>query len=204
MTTTKTALFSGIAALALIGSAGYALAHAAGMHTMTVRTPDGGVATIEYSGNVAPKITFGAAPIPSAFLGARAPFAAFDRISAEMNHEMDVLLRQAGMLTQPAASTSPFYSTMLQGMPSPGRGYSWTAAMSGNGVCTRTMRITRNGNAKPHIVASSSGDCAGAASDGLTSAPARALPNGRNGVTTASDRSGPRLPHFRVVGYTMH
>ncbi len=45
MTRTKSAILAGIAALALAGSA-YAAMAAPALHTMTVRTPDGGIATI--------------------------------------------------------------------------------------------------------------------------------------------------------------
>ena len=119
----KTAILAGIAALALAGTA-YAAANAPAMHRMTVTTPDGGTATIEYSGKVAPTIRFGAAPMHAAFFGPAFPFAGFDRISAAMNREMDVLLRQADMLNAPFVS--PLFSATLRGAPG-GHAQSWLA-----------------------------------------------------------------------------
>src|SRR5579863_8308821 len=93
MRTLRTALLAGVAASA-IGLSGAALAESPQTHVMTVRLPDGGVEEIRYTGDVPPQIVFAAgpastdvfAPLPS-FFGPGSPFAALDRISAEMDRQ---------------------------------------------------------------------------------------------------------------------
>ncbi|MGN6147885.1 MAG: hypothetical protein ACTHPD_05040, partial [Rhizomicrobium sp.] len=85
MRKTTMALMAG--ALALAGTAAWAAS--SDVHHMTVRLADGSVANIEYTGDVAPKVSIreGApmsladfAPLPRA-----APFADFQQIDAMMN-----------------------------------------------------------------------------------------------------------------------
>src|ERR1700745_1106378 len=51
----RSASLAGIAAVALIGSTGAAVAQSADTHVMQVRLPDGGIGEIYYTGNVPPK-----------------------------------------------------------------------------------------------------------------------------------------------------
>lgn len=190
-----------LVALAVAGSAGYAAAQQPAMHTMTVKMPDGGIATIRYSGNVAPNVTFGRAPWSAAFFGASSPFAAFDRISAQMNREMDVLLRQAHMLALPFADSNPLFHATLHPdgnrAPSGLMQYSMMSTLSGNGSCTRSVAITSSGNgAKPHIVSQTSGHCAKTAGHAKWSAaPAQAA---------AKRARTPGVPMFYDAGYAPH
>src|ERR1041385_5497790 len=90
-----------IAGAAIFGLAGLAptVAREFGTHTMTVRVPGGGVATIEYAGKVAPKVSFQAVPIAGpwadpfiAFTQRDFPaFAALDRVSAAMDQQIDAM-----------------------------------------------------------------------------------------------------------------
>ncbi len=195
----KTAILTGIAALALAGTA-YAGAPTPALHRMTVRTPDGGVATIEYRGNVAPKIRFAAAPAPAAFFGYANPFAGFDRISAAMNREMDVLLRQADMLNAPVAN--PLFNATLRGAPN-SHAQSWRARAGTNGFCMQSVEITQSGNARPKVVSHTAGNCSSAGLQGTT---AHAIPRNGHGMLRALEKAPPRarLPLFYEAGYKPH
>src|ERR1051326_1747116 len=99
----RKALFAGIAASAM-GFTGAALAQNSNTHLLTVKLPDGGVAQIRYTGDVPPQVEFskGApldvwAPIPTLF-GPGSPFAALDRISAEMDQEAAAMFARADAL----------------------------------------------------------------------------------------------------------
>lgn len=206
MKNSKSTLFAGIAALALIGSAGLAAAHVAPtMHTMTVKMPDGGLATIEYSGNVAPDVTFGHAPMPAAFFGVASPFAAIDNISAEMNREMNTLLRQADMLRMPMPASNPLYNATLQGAPGTANSYSVVETMAGNHVCAQSMQMTRDAQGKTHVVRHTSGNCSGAA--GLMQGAADASPehwHSNHGLQTATGHGEQeaQLPVTREIHFT--
>jgi hypothetical protein len=195
----KIAILAGITALALAGTA-YAGAQAPAMHRMTVRTPDGGVAMIEYRGNVAPKVRFGAAPAPTAFFGTVDPFVGFDRISAAMNREMDVLLRQADMLNAPFAT--PLFHATLRNAPKR-HAQSWLARARTNGFCMQSVSITQSGNAKPHVVAHTAGNCG---NTGLHGTTAHAIPRNGHGMLKALEKAParPKLPLFYEAGYKPH
>ena len=198
----RTVVLAGIAALALAGTA-YAAAQRPVLHTMTVKTPDGGVATIEYSGNVAPKVTFGTVPMQASFFGAASPFADIDRISAAMNREMGALLRQANMLAVPFATANPLYNATLNGAPAR-NARSWFARAGASGFCMRSVEITRNGTSKPKIVSHSTGNCGG--SSGLAGTTEHAIPRNGHGMLEAVGKApaNHKLPLFYEAGYTPH
>src|SRR5690348_15338895 len=93
-------------ALALAGTA--ALAGGPNLHTMTVKLPDGGVAKIEYSGNVPPKVDISTGS-PRGDFAAFAPGIAFSglpdlaKIEAAMDRQMDDMLRKADAIMEMAA-----------------------------------------------------------------------------------------------------
>lgn len=131
-------------------------------HRLTVQLPDGEVETITYSGNVAPKVSF--RPIaetdPLAWAAADfglPSFAAMDRIAAEMDRQMNVMMYQAEMLSRlPQADT--LNSAVLHGLPAGTTSYSVVQTSTGNGVCTRVTRITQEAqDAKPQVVSETSG-----------------------------------------------
>jgi hypothetical protein len=159
-----TALLAGVAAIA-IGFSGAAFARGPQIHVMTVQLPDGGVARIRYTGDVAPRISFGEAPVSAEtpplsapLFGPGSPFAALDRISAEMDREMSAMLGQAAALSA-AAQSGRLATTALRGLPPGSTGFSFVSTMSGNGVCSQSLQITSTGNGPPHIVRHSSGNC---------------------------------------------
>jgi hypothetical protein len=163
----RVALLVGAAA-AVMGLSGAALAQSSNMHTMTVQLPGGGVAEIHYTGNVPPKVTLSSGPVattgallPAASLFAtQAPFAALDRISAEMDREAAALLRYAHtMAAQPWPASGGLTLTNAQNLPPGTRGFSYVSTITGNGVCTRSTEITATGNEPPRVVTHSSGNC---------------------------------------------
>jgi len=160
-----------IAGATVIGLAGLApaLARALDTHTVTVRVPGGGVETIEYTGKIAPKVSFQAIPIIGPVTDpfvAFSPFpslAALDRIAAAMDRQMDAMMRQADMLAI-MPQGQPLYNATLNGLPRGATTFSMVSESSGNGVCMHVTRITQGpGDAKPHVVSETSGNC-GAAS----------------------------------------
>lgn len=201
----KTTILAGIAALALAGTA-YAGSRGPVVHTMRVKTPNGTVATIEYTGNVAPTVRFGTVPMRAAFFGTASPFAAFDRISLAMNREMNVLLRQANMLTVPFAMPNALYDATLNGRAPMGHVHSMMARFSGSGVCMRAMQITRTDNGRPHVVTQTSGDCNTAGHAGLTGAGPALAPRNGHGMLEAVGKAHVKhkLPMFYEAGYTPH
>jgi hypothetical protein len=158
-----------LAGAAVIGLAGLAptLARELDSHTLTVRVPGGGVETIDYTGKVAPKVSFQAIPVSGpvespfvAFAPALFPnFMTLDRISAEMDRQMDAMMQQVEMLAA-VPQGQQLYSATLNGMPQGATSYSIVSETFGNGVCTHVTRITQGaGDAKPHVVSQTSGNC---------------------------------------------
>lgn len=150
-------------------------------HLMTVHLPGGGVETIEYSGNVVPHVSFKpvmvhrvADPWADDFfwpVGFGMPsFAAFDSIAAQMNAQMNAMMRQAELLTR-LPQNQPLSRAVLDNLPAGTTSFSYVATSTGNGVCTHVTRVTRGkDDAKPQVVSQTSGDC------GATShAPAQPL-----------------------------
>ena len=157
-----------IAGAAVIGLAGLAptIARELDTHTVTVRIPGGGVETITYTGKVAPRVSFQQIPVSGPVDGSFAAFApigfpsfaALDRISAEMDRQMDAMMRQTQMLA--AMPQSPLYHATLKGVPGGATTFSMVSETSSNGVCTHVTRITQGaGDARPQVVSQTSGNC---------------------------------------------
>lgn len=195
MRTLHKALFAGVAAVALAGS-GAAMAQNSQTHVMTVRVPNGGVAEIRYTGDVAPQVVVRSGPaaadalpvLPSVF-GAGSPFAMLDRISAEMDREAAAMFRETEALAQHARSGQP----IAVALPGGGQAYSFVSTMSGNGVCTQSVEITSTGNGPPKVVSHSAGNCGPAGgTSGAVNLPAAPAPAGeRNPVWTSTPAQRP-------------
>ena len=187
----RSALLAGAAAAA-IGFSGAALAQSSDSHVMTVRLPDGGVAQIRYTGTVAPRVSFSdrpsaieaLAPMPLLF-GPGSPFAALDRISAEMDRQAAALFRQTDALT---ASAGPLDAAALRNLPSGSQSYSFVSTLSGSGVCSESVQITAQGNgAPPRVVRHRSGNCGSiAGGTGAVSLPTAPTPPTRPDVVWTS------------------
>lgn len=161
-----------LAALALAGLAGsaaaetiahrFTVAPAPGIHELVVRLPDGSLERIRYAGNRPPQVRIDSEPDsgPGLFdpFWPSTPFADLDRISAAMDHEAAVMMQQADSMMR----TSPGHPVMvgLKGLPAGVQGYSMVSTMSGNGVCTRSVRYFSAGDGKPRVESSASGNCA--------------------------------------------
>jgi hypothetical protein len=166
MRLTRKAAVAGLASFAVAGAA--LAADAPRFHMMNVNLPDGAVAHVRYSGEVAPTVTVDPAPGPrwfdpaSAFSGFdRAPFAAFDRIAAEMDREAAAMLRQARRGGGTGEIAGPDLLA-AGGFPAGAAGYSFVSETTSNGTCTRSVEVTRAApTAKPHVVTSATGNCAG-------------------------------------------
>ena len=156
----RTTLLASAAALVTFGTA---LAQTA--NTMAVALPGGGVAQIQYTGNIPPKVVIGEAPPAFAawspvasFFGPDSPFAMMERVSAEMNRQAAAMFRRAELLAAQARSEEPI-EAIFGNLPAGGRSYSYISTMSGNGVCSRSVEITSQGSGPPRVVSRSSGNC---------------------------------------------
>ncbi len=135
--------------LALAGGTGLALAQT--VHSMTVGLPNGGLAQIQFFGNVAPKAAFLSEPPAAEYRYPASPFAMLDRISAQMDRDMDALMSDV--------AAAPPLVDLLPGTTQ----HSVVSTMVGDGrFCMRSVEITREApGARPHVVRHSSGDCRG-------------------------------------------
>lgn len=173
MRSIRSALLVGVAAVAVAASAGFALAKNPTVHDLTVRLPDGAVARIQYTGKVAPRVTFAATPLAfaatpfaTAFYGPLAPpeaspFVSLDRISAQMDADMNALMQQADSLAMPVVMPDQVLSLNLAIAPRGATQYAFESMAMGNGdYCTRSMQVTSRGAGEsPKVVSHSSGDC---------------------------------------------
>jgi hypothetical protein len=186
----RKALLAGAAAIAIAISGA---ASAQTVHVMNVAVPGGGVAQIRYVGDVPPQVAVVPAPAAygawmpvSSLFGADSPFAMMDRIAAEMDRRAAAMFRyaeamtaraDAGRVVETAADTVPPGVT-----PFGGESYSFVSTISGNGICSQSVRIVSRGDGtKPVVERHSSGNCGGAA----------AVPRGRSGVQPASPVPAP-------------
>jgi len=174
MRLTRKAVLAGLASLAVAGAA--VAAEAPRFHSMNVNLPDGAVVHVRYSGEVAPTVTVGRAPAPRWLDPAGvltgfdpAPFAALDRMAAEMDREAAAMLRQARLGVD---GGWPGLDLAAAGnLPAGAAAYSFVSETTSNGRCTRSVEVTRAApKAKPNVVTHQSGDCAG--SPALQAAPA--------------------------------
>jgi hypothetical protein len=153
----STLLVGGIAALTLAGATAMAAERQDPTHEITVRLPGGGVERIEYTGNVAPRVIVDSAPLfaPIGFWSDPA-FASLDRISAEIDRQMDAMFRQA---MSGAPFTNGLNEAVLGKLPEGASSYSMISTSTGNGFCMRTTETTITGNGKPQTVSHQSGNC---------------------------------------------
>jgi hypothetical protein len=145
------------------------------VHEMTIQLPGGGSETIQYTGKVAPKVSFDQRPFlltwpaPIAF-GFEPSFAALDRIAADMDRQMDTFWRQADTM---ARRESPDLDQVeIQNLSPGASAYSIMSESFGNNFCSRVTEITTRPNGgKPKVVSRTSGNCNASPGGALTSAP---------------------------------
>jgi hypothetical protein len=148
-----------LAGLGAVSLAGVAVAASKPVtHQMSVPLPDGSVARIEYVGDVAPKVTVAPAPLSVAFPS----FGMFDRGMADMQRQIDAMIRQANELASHSAPVVPGMNVAAYGnMPAGANSVTVVSTSNGSKTCTRTTEVTSQGTGKPpKVVTNVSGDCA--------------------------------------------
>jgi len=158
----RTAVLAGAAALCVAGAA---VAASNDTHMMAVSLPDGSVAHIQYKGDVAPKVRIdpilAIAPIGFVDWFDDAPFAAFDRIFADMDRQAATMMRQFQVLqTQPAGNWVKPDLAAFGGMPAGTVSYRFVSTSEGDHVCSRSWQVTSQGGGRqPKLVSVSSVGC---------------------------------------------
>jgi len=158
-----------LAGLGAVTLAGAAAAASRDTHVLSVPLPDGSTARIEYVGNVAPKVTVAPAPMSVAFPG----FGMFDRTMADMQRQIDAMMRQANEMAAHPAAGMPGMNVAAYGN-APAGAQSVTVVSTSNGAktCTRTTEVTSQGAGKPpKVVTNVSGDCGAAPAAPLVGNP---------------------------------
>lgn len=168
MSKLRVTALAGAAALAIAGTAFAATPFAAtpkpnsNSHVMTVPLPDGAVARVEYTGNVAPKVTvqprplgeFGWAPM------ALPSFAGFDRMIEQMNRETEAMMRQAQTIAHQPPGAATRYIASYGNMPAGATSTTIVSYSNGGRTCTRTTETVSEGAGKaPKVISSVTGDC---------------------------------------------
>lgn len=150
--------------------AGTAIAASPKTHVINVSLADGSVARIEYTGDVAPRVTIAPAPLQSAWLPGEMPsFAGFDRMIEQMNRQTQEMMRQVQQVQlhpgQPGLNVAGYGN-----LPAGADSVSVVSVSNGRGTCTRTTQVVSQGAGKPPKVTSNvSGECG--SGTGAASAP---------------------------------
>jgi hypothetical protein len=174
MRLTRTAILAGGAALLVAGTAAAA---AEKLHTMNVSLPDGSVAQIEYSGDVAPKVSVApAAAVPVVYAD---PFAELDRMAAYMEAQHQAVMQQVAAMEKAAAQTganAPGQMTVVGDLPA-GTHFTYVSSTTDEHGCTQTVEYSSDGSsAQPKVTRTSAGSCDKAASDAPVAASAARQP----------------------------
>ncbi len=166
----RTALIGGAVAVAATGAAVAASEH---IHMMKVNLPDGAVAQIHYTGDVAPKVEVVSGPAAQRLMAVPvgldddaffAPFARMDMIMAQMEQQHQAMMQQIAQMNEAAATASDGAPAHLVAMGQLPQGatvhYSFYSSTSGKNGCTQTVEWRSDGSGKqPQVTRASSGDC---------------------------------------------
>lgn len=170
----RTTILAGGAALLLAGTAAYA---ADKLHTMNVALPDGSVARIEYTGDVAPRVAI--VPVEAIPVAYADPFAELDRMAAYMEARRRAMMRQVGAMERAAAEVSagaPGQMTLVGNLPA-GTHFTYVSSTTDANGCTQTVEYSSDGSsAQPKITRTSAGSCDKATSDAPVAASASRQP----------------------------
>ena len=164
----RKAICAGVAAVALVGVAGLAVAEIKNAHVLDVRLPDGSSAHIHYFGDTPPTVSFAPAPMAlsvrspaSDLFGPDSPFGALERMSQAMDLQADAMLREAAAQSGLAFAGPDLMPIDVAKLPPGGQSFSMVSTLSGNGVCTRSVEYRSLGDGKPpQVVTRTSGTCA--------------------------------------------
>lgn len=146
-----------LAGLGAVTLAGAAAASGRDTHIMNVPLPDGSTARIEYVGNVMPKVNI--TPAPSAW--AFPSFGMFDRGLADMEHQIDAMMRQVDAIARQPIGGAPGVNVAAYGnAPAGTQSVTVVSTSDGTKTCTRTTEVTAQGSGKPpKVVTNVTGDC---------------------------------------------
>lgn len=159
----KAALFGA----AVLSVAGAAMAAGHYTHEMKVALPDGSIARIEYTGDVAPRVSVtSAVPVaPVAFLNPfdPVPFMDLDRVSDQMEEQASALMRQVDAMRTAAsdANAKPQLAASAN-LPAGTGNFTFISIGNGKGTgsCYRSVQVTSDGSgAHPKIVSNREGNC---------------------------------------------
>jgi hypothetical protein len=166
----RTTILAGSAALLLAGTAAYA---ADKLHTMNVSLPDGSIAQIQYTGDVAPQVVV--APADAAPIAYVDPFAELDRMAAFMEAQRQAMMQQVAAMEQAAAragASAPGQSTVVSDLPA-GTQFSYVSSTTDANGCTQTVEYSSDGSsAQPKVTRTSAGNCDKATSEAPVTASA--------------------------------
>lgn len=145
----RIALLAGAAGIVLAGLTGMATAQTvtnpAQTHVLNIRLPNGQVEQVRYTGDVPPTVTLApdtAMQVVFPSFGPGSPFALLERMSADMDRRAASMFRH------------------IDAMPPNAGGFAVVPALSGPGVCMRSVQVTYTGNGQaPHVVSQTAGDC---------------------------------------------
>jgi hypothetical protein len=163
-----------LAGLASLAGAGAAVAAERDVHVIKVKLPDGSIQQIRYRGDIPPR--FVVVPVRVRSAQAANPFAAMERMRAEMDRRMDAMMRMAAR-AEASAPRGSGVTLVSNGRALPPGTVSYSSVTTSNGAatCTRSVRVISMGPDKPvKVEKQSAGDCATAASAPAGSAPSRA------------------------------
>ncbi|WP_162806651.1 hypothetical protein [Sphingosinicella terrae] len=190
MRLTGKAVLAGLASIAL-GGAAAAAGTEPRYNIMIVALPNGGTATIHHTGDVPPRIAFGAVaarampPPIGAWRGMDPPpFATFDRIVAAMEARAAAMLRMATLAAQAPQAVGPRLDLVSgPALPRGMAGYRLVSQVASDGACTRSVTVASEGaGKKPKVFTQTSGDCAApkAAAGAADEKPAAPAPETRD------------------------
>ncbi len=162
-------------------------------HFMAVQLPGGGVAQITYFGNVPPRIvvdssaSYAPAPMivtmPGPGFAAAEPFAALDRVAAEMDAQADAMMRQAVLMASGPGAGYDASSGMVS--------TTYVASFGQGGFCARSVEIDAGAaGMRPRVVSHVAGSCGAAASATRAYEPMRQAPDARLVRARATARQG--------------
>lgn len=157
----RTTILAGGAALLLAGTAAAA---AEKLRTMNVALPDGSVAQIHYSGDVAPQVSV--QPVDAVPVVYVDPFAEFEQLAAYMEAQQQAMMQQVAAMQQAAAQGG------TAALPA-GVHYTYVSSTTDANGCTQTVQYRSDGSgAQPQVTRASAGACDKAISDAPVTAGA--------------------------------
>jgi hypothetical protein len=193
-----TTLLAGVASIALAGTVA--------AQTLTVQLPDGTTEQINYSGDVAPQVSFTpaqaapTAPAADWAFGPQSPFALMQQVAAQMDRDADAMMRQMQQTAaQPLAGPGQPIQIDMTRLPAGTQSYSFVSTLSLSGVCSRSTEIIAKGpGQKPQVITHSSGNCGTVGPSDQNSGGGAATNVAVPDRTPATQSAPPRIQTYRA------